>query len=152
MSWHRERGVREATMMGLVFIIDAGVFMGIGIAAGMAGAGVVVAVVIAAAVATCNALNSARPRPIIQPAVAPIRYGYPKNRQAHPDLLAHSVAAHHGQCDQKSPTTPWPQRWQKSPLPSIFHRWRTFVWHQGQYRMNGIRSRRSQRGAGQRAL
>jgi basic amino acid/polyamine antiporter, APA family len=60
MSLQRELGVFGATMMGLGSIIGTGVFVSIGIAAGMAGPAVVVAIAMAAAVATCNALSSAQ--------------------------------------------------------------------------------------------
>jgi APA family basic amino acid/polyamine antiporter len=56
----RELGVFGATMMGLGSIIGSGVFVSLGIAAGIADAGVIVAIVAAAAVATCNALSSAQ--------------------------------------------------------------------------------------------
>ncbi len=60
MNLKRELGVFGATMMGLGSIIGTGVFVSIGLAAGLAGAGVIVAIVIAAAVATCNAMSSAQ--------------------------------------------------------------------------------------------
>jgi APA family basic amino acid/polyamine antiporter len=60
MSLKRELGVFGATMMGLGSILGTGVFVSIGIAAGIAGGGVVAAIIIAAAVATCNALSSAQ--------------------------------------------------------------------------------------------
>jgi APA family basic amino acid/polyamine antiporter len=47
-------------MMGLGSIIGTGVFVSIGIAAGIAGSAVIVAVALAAFVATCNGLNSAQ--------------------------------------------------------------------------------------------
>jgi len=47
-------------MMGLGSILGTGVFVSIGIAAGVAGAGVVLAIALAAVVATCNALSSAQ--------------------------------------------------------------------------------------------
>lgn len=56
----RQLGVFGATMMGLGSIIGTGVFVSIGIAAGVAGPAVILAVAIAAAVATFNALNSAQ--------------------------------------------------------------------------------------------
>ena len=56
----REIGVFGATMMGLGSIIGTGVFVSIGVAAGVAGPAVIVAVGIAALVATANALNSAQ--------------------------------------------------------------------------------------------
>jgi APA family basic amino acid/polyamine antiporter len=60
MSLQRELGVFGATMMGLGSIVGTGVFVSIGIAAGIAGGGVVLAIVAAAAVATCNALSSSQ--------------------------------------------------------------------------------------------
>ncbi|MDJ0674310.1 MAG: APC family permease [Calothrix sp. MO_167.B42] len=56
----RELGVFGATLMGLGSIIGTGVFVSIGIAAGIAGSGVLIAVAIGAIVATCNGLNSAQ--------------------------------------------------------------------------------------------
>jgi APA family basic amino acid/polyamine antiporter len=60
MNLQRELGVFGATMMGLGSIVGTGVFVSIGIAAGIAGPSVVVAIALAAAVATCNALSSAQ--------------------------------------------------------------------------------------------
>jgi APA family basic amino acid/polyamine antiporter len=56
----RELGVVDAIMMGLGSIVGTGVFVSLGIAAGIVGAGVVIAIVAAAAVATCNGLSSAQ--------------------------------------------------------------------------------------------
>ncbi len=56
----RELGIGGATMMGLGSMVGTGVFVSIGIAAGVAGPTVILAIVIAAAVATCNALSSAQ--------------------------------------------------------------------------------------------
>src|SRR5688572_13588002 len=56
----RELGVFGATMMGLGSIVGTGVFVSIGIAAGIAGPAVVLAIAIAGVVATFNALNSAQ--------------------------------------------------------------------------------------------
>lgn len=56
----RELGVFGAMMMGLGSIVGTGIFVSIGIAAGIAGPSVIVAVAIAALVATCNALSSAQ--------------------------------------------------------------------------------------------
>jgi APA family basic amino acid/polyamine antiporter len=56
----RELGLFAAVMMGLGSIIGTGVFVSIGLAAGVAGASVVLAIVLAAGVATCNALSSAQ--------------------------------------------------------------------------------------------
>jgi APA family basic amino acid/polyamine antiporter len=60
MTLKRELGVFGATMMGLGSIIGTGVFVSIGIAAGVAGSAVIVAIAMAALVATCNALSSAQ--------------------------------------------------------------------------------------------
>lgn len=56
----RELGVFGATMMGLGSIIGTGVFVSIGIGAGIAGPAVILAIAAAAIVATCNALSSAQ--------------------------------------------------------------------------------------------
>lgn len=56
----RELGVFGATMMGLGAILGTGVFVSIGIAAGITGASVVIAIALSAFVAACNALNSAQ--------------------------------------------------------------------------------------------
>ncbi len=56
----REIGVFGATLMGLGSIVGTGVFVSIGIAAGIAGPSVIIAVAIGAVVATCNAFNSAQ--------------------------------------------------------------------------------------------
>jgi basic amino acid/polyamine antiporter, APA family len=60
MTLQRELGTFGAVMMGLGSIVGTGVFVSIGIAAGIAGSAVVVAITFAAFVATCNALNSAQ--------------------------------------------------------------------------------------------
>ncbi len=56
----RKLGVPGAVMMGLGSIIGTGVFVSIGIAAGIAGPAVILAVAMAALVAICNGLNSAQ--------------------------------------------------------------------------------------------
>ncbi|MCC6907772.1 MAG: amino acid permease [Phycisphaerales bacterium] len=56
----RDVGVFGATMMGMGSIVGTGVFVSIGIAAGLAGPAVILAIVIAAALAVCNALSSAQ--------------------------------------------------------------------------------------------
>lgn len=53
-------GVPGAVLMGLGSIIGTGIFVSVGIAAGVAGEGVLAAVVLAAAVATFNGLSSAQ--------------------------------------------------------------------------------------------
>ncbi len=56
----RELGVFGATMMGLGAIVGTGVFVSIGVAAGVTGSSVVLAIAIAGLVAACNALSSAQ--------------------------------------------------------------------------------------------
>jgi APA family basic amino acid/polyamine antiporter len=56
----RELGTFGAVMMRLGSIVGTGVFVSIGIAAGIAGPAVVLAVAIGAALATCNGLSSAQ--------------------------------------------------------------------------------------------
>jgi len=56
----RQLGVFGATMMGLGSIVGTGVFVSIGIGAGVAGPAVVAAIVLAALLAMCNAQSSAQ--------------------------------------------------------------------------------------------
>jgi basic amino acid/polyamine antiporter, APA family len=56
----RELGVFGAVMMGLGSIVGTGIFVSIGIAAGIAGAWVILAILLAAGVAACNGLSSAQ--------------------------------------------------------------------------------------------
>ena len=56
----RSLGVGGATMMGLGSIVGTGVFVSVGIAAGIAGPAVILAIALAALVATCNAFSSAQ--------------------------------------------------------------------------------------------
>jgi len=56
----RELGLFGAMMMGLGSIVGTGVFVSIGLAAGVSGPSVVLAIAIAAGVATCNGLSSAQ--------------------------------------------------------------------------------------------
>jgi basic amino acid/polyamine antiporter, APA family len=56
----RELGVFSAAMLGLGSILGTGVFVSIGIAAGIAGPAVVLAIALAAGVAVANALSSAQ--------------------------------------------------------------------------------------------
>lgn len=60
ITLRRELGVPGATMMGLGSIVGTGIFVSIGVGAGVAGPAVIIAIVIAAFVATCNALSSAQ--------------------------------------------------------------------------------------------
>ncbi len=56
----RELGVPGAVMLGLGSMVGTGVFVSIGVGAGVAGPSVVLAIALAALVATCNALSSAQ--------------------------------------------------------------------------------------------
>ncbi len=56
----RELGVAGATMLGLGAILGSGVFVSIGICAGITGPSIVLAIVVAGFVAVCNGLNSAQ--------------------------------------------------------------------------------------------
>lgn len=56
----RALGVGGATMMGLGSIVGTGVFVSVGIAAGIAGPAVLLAIALAAMVAACNAFSSAQ--------------------------------------------------------------------------------------------
>ena len=53
-------GLGGATLLGLGSILGTGVFVSIGLAAGVAGPSVILAVVFAAAIATCNGMSSAQ--------------------------------------------------------------------------------------------
>lgn len=59
-SLKRQLGVGHAVFLGLGAIVGTGVFVSIGVAAGVAGPAVILATGIAALVATANALNSAQ--------------------------------------------------------------------------------------------
>jgi hypothetical protein len=79
----RELGLFDATMLGLGSIIGTGVFVSIGIGAGVAGSGVILAIVVAALVAACNALNSAQLAANHPVSGGTYEYGY---RWLHPTL------------------------------------------------------------------
>jgi APA family basic amino acid/polyamine antiporter len=72
----REVGVFGATMMGIGSMIGAGVFVSIGIAAGIAGPAVLFAIALAAIVATCNALSSAQLAASMPVSGGTYEYGY----------------------------------------------------------------------------
>lgn len=59
-SLQRQLGMLGAITLGLGSIVGVGVFVSVGIAAGVAGSSVIIAVAIAALVAICNGLNSAQ--------------------------------------------------------------------------------------------
>lgn len=56
----RELGIFSATIIGLGSIIGTGIFVSIGIAAGIAGPSVILTIALAAIIATCNAFSSAQ--------------------------------------------------------------------------------------------
>ncbi len=79
----RDLGLIGATMMGLGSIVGTGVFVSIGVAAGVTGPSVVLAIVLAALVATCNALSSAQLAASHPVSGGTHEYGY---RYLHPAL------------------------------------------------------------------
>jgi basic amino acid/polyamine antiporter, APA family len=72
----RELGVFGATMVGLGSMVGAGVFVSIGIAAGITGPSIVLAIALAAIVATCNALSSAQLAASMPVSGGTYEYGY----------------------------------------------------------------------------
>lgn len=79
----RELGVFGAVMMGLGSIVGTGVFVSIGIAAGITGPSVILAIVIAGLVAMCNAFSSAQLAASHPVSGGTYEYGY---RYLHPSL------------------------------------------------------------------
>lgn len=82
-SLRRELGVFGAMMMGLGSILGTGVFVAVGIAAGMAGPGILLAIPVAALLALCNALSSAQLAANHPVSGGTYEYGY---RYLHPAL------------------------------------------------------------------
>jgi len=76
-------GLPGAVLMGLGSIVGTGVFVSLGLAAGIAGPAVVVAVALAALVATCNGLSSAQLAAAYPVSGGTYEYGY---RTLHPAL------------------------------------------------------------------
>jgi len=72
----RELGVPSAVLLGLGSILGTGVFVCIGLGAGIAGPWVVAAVLVAALVATCNALSSAQLAAAYPRSGGTYEYGY----------------------------------------------------------------------------
>ncbi len=72
----RELGVPGATMLGLGSILGTGVFVSIGVAAGVAGPAVLAAIVLAAGLAVCNALSSAQLAATYPVSGGTYEYGY----------------------------------------------------------------------------
>jgi basic amino acid/polyamine antiporter, APA family len=56
----RELGIPAATLMGLGSIVGTGVFVSLGVGAGIAGAGVILAIALGALIAICNGLSAAQ--------------------------------------------------------------------------------------------
>ena len=79
----REVGFFGAVMLGLGSILGTGVFVSIGIAAGITGPSVIIAIVLAAFVATCNALSSAQLAASHAVSGGAYEYGY---KYLHPTL------------------------------------------------------------------
>ncbi len=79
----RELGVFHAVLLGLGSILGTGVFVSIGIAAGVAGPAVLVAIVLAALLALCNGLSSAQLAAAHPVAGGTYEYGY---KYLHPKL------------------------------------------------------------------
>lgn len=79
----RALGVTGAVLLGLGSILGTGVFVSIGIGAGVAGAGVLPAIALAACVALCNALSSAQLAARYPVSGGTYEYGY---RLLHPAL------------------------------------------------------------------
>lgn len=82
-SLQREVGVFGATMIGLGSIIGTGIFVSIGIAAGVAGPAVLLAIAVAAVVAACNGLSTAQLAANYAVSGGTYEYGY---RWLHPSL------------------------------------------------------------------
>jgi len=72
----REVGVFGATMMGLGSMVGTGVFVSIGVAAGVIGPAVILAIALAALVATFNALSSAQLAASMPVSGGTYEYGY----------------------------------------------------------------------------
>jgi basic amino acid/polyamine antiporter, APA family len=79
----RRLGVFGATMLGLGSIVGTGIFVSIGIAAGVAGPAVILAIGLAAVLAACNALSSAQLAARWPVSGGTYEYGY---RLLHPAL------------------------------------------------------------------
>jgi amino acid transporter len=75
-SLRREVGLGGAVALGLGSMIGTGVFVSIGIAAGIAGPAVIIAIVVAAFVALCNAMSSAQLAAIHPVSGGSYEYGY----------------------------------------------------------------------------
>jgi APA family basic amino acid/polyamine antiporter len=72
----RELGLSGAVLTGMGSILGTGVFVSIGIGAGITGPSVLLAIAVAAAVATCNALSSAQLAATLPVSGGTYEYGY----------------------------------------------------------------------------
>lgn len=72
----RELGTVGATVLGLGSILGTGVFVSIGLAAGIAGPAVLLSIALAGALATCNALSSAQLAAAYPVSGGAYEYGY----------------------------------------------------------------------------
>lgn len=79
----RDLSLSGATLMGLGSILGTGVFVSIGVAAGVTGPSVIFSIMLAALVATCNALSSAQLAASHPVSGGTYEYGY---RYLHPSL------------------------------------------------------------------
>src|SRR5690554_4482737 len=75
-SLPRELGTWGAVMIGMGSIVGTGVFVSIGLAAGVAGPAVLIALVLGAALAACNGLSSAQLAAAHPVAGGTYEYGY----------------------------------------------------------------------------
>ena len=75
-SLRREIGLFGAMMLGLGSIVGTGVFVSIGIAAGVAGANVILAIFLASLLAICNGLSSAQLAALHPVSGGTYEYGY----------------------------------------------------------------------------
>ncbi len=75
-SLKRDIGLGGAILMGLGSMVGTGVFVSIGIAAGVTGPSVLLAIALAAIVATCNALSSAQLAAVRPVSGGTYEYGY----------------------------------------------------------------------------
>ncbi len=72
----RDIGLPGAVMLGLGSIVGTGIFVSLGVAAGVAGANILPAIVLAALVATCNGLSSAQLAALHPVSGGTYEYGY----------------------------------------------------------------------------
>lgn len=125
----REVGVAGAAMIGLGSMIGTGIFVSIGIAAGVAGPSVTLAIAVAALVAACNALSSAQLAANHAVSGGTYEYGY---RWLHPLWVSRPGGCSYAQRQLQLPRRPWASpatRWLCSardrPVSTLCCRWRS---------------------------